>query len=71
MDIEAAFSRLPHTHASALRLRARGFDDDAIAAALGLERAAVAPLLRIAEAKLGALVEDERGEGRRRAGAGR
>lgn len=71
MDIEAAFSCLPQTHAAALRLRARGFDDDAIAAALALERQAVAPLLRIAEAKLGALIEDERGEGRQRARAGR
>jgi hypothetical protein len=71
MDIEAAFSRLPDTHAAALRLRARGFDDDAIAAALVLEPEAVAPLLRIAEAKLGALVEDERGEGRQGARAGR
>lgn len=55
MDVEAAFSRLPETHAAALRLRARGFDHDAIAAALALEPKAVAPLLRIAEAKLGAL----------------
>lgn len=71
MDIEAAFSCLPQTHAAALRLRARGFDDDAIAAALVLEREAVAPLLRIAEAKLGALIEDERGERRQRARAAR
>ena len=55
MDIEAAFSRLPDTHAAALRLRGRGFDHDAIAAALALERIAAAPLRRIAEAKLGAL----------------
>jgi hypothetical protein len=55
MDVETAFSRLPDTHAAALRLRARGFDDDAIAAALRVEPHAVAPLLRIAEAKLGAL----------------
>lgn len=55
MDVETAFSRLPETHAAALRLRARGFDDDAIAAALALEPEAVAPLLRIAAAKLGTL----------------
>jgi DNA-directed RNA polymerase specialized sigma24 family protein len=55
MDVEAAFSRLPETHAAALRLRARGFDDEAIAAALALEPKAVAPLLRIAEAKLAAV----------------
>jgi hypothetical protein len=55
VDVEAAFARLPETHAAALRLRARGFDEDAIAAALALEPDAVAPLLRIAEAKLGRL----------------
>jgi hypothetical protein len=60
MDIEAAFSRLPETHVAALRLRARGFDDDAIAAALTLEPEAVAPLLRIAEAKLGTLTAEGR-----------
>jgi DNA-directed RNA polymerase specialized sigma24 family protein len=55
MDDEAAISRLPKTHASALRLRARGFDDDAIARALDLEPDAVGPLLAIADAKLAAL----------------
>jgi DNA-directed RNA polymerase specialized sigma24 family protein len=55
MDVEEAFDRLPETHATALRLRARGFDHDAIAAALALEPKAVGPLLRIAEAKLGTL----------------
>jgi hypothetical protein len=55
MDVEEAFGRLPETHATALRLRARGFDEDAIAAALALEPQAVGPLLRIAEAKLVAL----------------
>jgi hypothetical protein len=58
MDVETAFSRLPETHAAALRLRARGFDDDAIAVALVLEPEAVAPLLRIAEAKLGSLTAE-------------
>jgi hypothetical protein len=55
MDIETAFSRLPETHAAALRLRARGFDDDAIAAVLVLDPKAVGPLLQIADAKLAAL----------------
>ena len=55
MDIEAAFSRLPETHAAALRLRARGFDHDMIAKALTLEPNAIGALLRIADAKLGAL----------------
>jgi hypothetical protein len=48
-------SRLPETHAAALRLRARGFDDDAIAKALALDPDAVPALLRIAETKLAAL----------------
>lgn len=61
MDVEAAVSRLPEAHAAALRLRARGFDDDAIASALALEPSAVAPLLQIAEAKLAALTR-ERGK---------
>ena len=56
MDIEDAFDRLPETHAAALRLRARGFDHEAIAATLGLEPKTVAPPLRIAEAKLEALM---------------
>jgi hypothetical protein len=55
MDDEAAIGRLPKTHASAVRLRERGFDDDAIARALELEPAAVGPLLAIADAKLAAL----------------
>jgi DNA-directed RNA polymerase specialized sigma24 family protein len=55
MDDEAAIGRLPRTHASALRLRDRGFDDEAIAKALGLEPGAVAPLLTIADAKVAAL----------------
>ena len=55
MDVEDAIGRLPKTHASALRLRARGFDDDAIAKALGLDPGVVAPLLAIADAKLAAL----------------
>jgi len=59
MDVEDAFTRLPETHAAALRLRARGFDHDAIARMLGLEPATVAPLLRLAEAKLEALTARE------------
>ena len=55
MDAECAFSRLPETHAAALRLRARGLDHDAIATALLIDPQAVAPLLQIADAKLAAL----------------
>ena len=55
MEAETAISRLPETYASALRLRARGFDHDAIAAALLLDPRAVGPLLEIAEQKLASL----------------
>jgi DNA-directed RNA polymerase specialized sigma24 family protein len=64
MDDEAAISRLPETHAAALRLRARGFDDEAIAKALALESNAVAPLLAIADAKLAALTAASNGDRR-------
>jgi hypothetical protein len=53
---ERAIEQLPETHAAALRLRERGFDDDAIAAALFLLPEAVPELLQIADDKLAALV---------------
>jgi DNA-directed RNA polymerase specialized sigma24 family protein len=53
---ERAIEQLPETHAAALRLRGRGYDDDAIAAALSLPPEAVAELLRIADQKLAAVV---------------
>jgi DNA-directed RNA polymerase specialized sigma24 family protein len=53
---ERAIEKLPETHAAALRLRGRGFDDDAIAAALTLQPEAVPVLLQLAEEKLAALV---------------
>jgi len=56
MDREQALEQLPETHAAALRLRSRGFDDDAIARALGFKPDAVAPLLQVADAKLAALL---------------
>jgi hypothetical protein len=58
VDLESAFTRLPETYAAALRLRGRGFDHDAIAAALGMEPCAVGSLLRIADTKLVALAAD-------------
>jgi hypothetical protein len=53
---ERAIEQLPETHAAALRLRARGFDDDAIAAALAVPPEAVPGLLQIADEKLAALL---------------
>ena len=64
MDRERAIEQLPETYSAALRLRGRGFDDDAIAAALSLTPEAVPPLLLIADAKLALLVaqdSDEKG----------
>ena len=52
-----ALERLPATYAEALRLRERGETDEAIAAQLGMEPEAVEPLVRVAEAKLAALVD--------------
>jgi hypothetical protein len=43
---------LPDAYATALRLRAAGCTDEMIAERLAVEPEAVAPLLRIAEAKL-------------------
>ena len=56
MDRDKALEHLPETHATALRLRSRGFDDRAIAAALAIEPEAVALLLQVADAKLDALL---------------
>jgi DNA-directed RNA polymerase specialized sigma24 family protein len=52
-----ALERLPATHAEALRLREHGETDEAIAVHLGIEPEAVAPLVRVAEAKLAALAD--------------
>ena len=43
---------LPETYALALRLRAEGLGDDAIARVLEIESASVGPLLALARAKL-------------------
>lgn len=52
---------MPETYAAALRLRDAGFDDTAIATRLELEPEAVAPLLRIAAAKLAAVLAGDGG----------
>jgi DNA-directed RNA polymerase specialized sigma24 family protein len=54
-----ALERLPATHAEALRLREHGETDEAIAGRLGIEPEAVAPLVRVAEAKLAALADPD------------
>lgn len=59
MDREQAIEQLPETHAAAIRLRARGFDDNAIALALHVETEAVPTLLEIADQKLAALIAGE------------
>jgi hypothetical protein len=46
---------LPETYALALRLRAEGLDDAAIARVLEIEAESVAPLLTLAHAKLAKL----------------
>jgi DNA-directed RNA polymerase specialized sigma24 family protein len=58
MNCERAIDQLPETHAAAIRLRGRGFDDPAIAARLSVPPEAVPELLRIADEKLAALVAD-------------
>lgn len=58
MDLAAALNELPEVHAKALRLHRAGTDAAGIAAALGIEVEAVAPLLRVAEAKLASLLAE-------------
>jgi DNA-directed RNA polymerase specialized sigma24 family protein len=58
MDRASALDELPEAHAVALRLRDAGHDDQAIATALGIDLEAVEPLLRVAVAKLSALMTD-------------
>lgn len=57
MDLAAALDELPEVHGAAIRLHRAGMDTASIAAELGIEVEAVAPLLRVAEAKLAALRE--------------
>jgi len=54
---EQAIEQLPETHASAVRLRARGFDDETIADTLSMPPEAVPELLRVADDKLAALMK--------------
>lgn len=52
MDRSSAVNQLPTVHAVAVRLRDNGFDDRAIAAAVGIDEHEVAMLLQVAERKL-------------------
>jgi DNA-directed RNA polymerase specialized sigma24 family protein len=56
---------LPETYALALRLRAEGLGDDAIARVLEIEAESVGPLLALARAKLAKLEQlpEQRSEG--------
>ncbi len=56
MDLPEALDELPEVHAAAIRLHRTGMDAAGIAAELGIEVEAVAPLLRVAEAKLASLL---------------
>ena len=56
MDLAAALNELPEVHAAAIRLHRAGVDAAGIATELGIEVQAVAPLLRVAEAKLASLL---------------
>jgi hypothetical protein len=56
MDLAAAMNELPEVHAKALRLHCAGIDDAGIGAELCIDHRAVAPLLRLAKAKLTSLL---------------
>lgn len=62
MNRRAALDRLPLPYSEALRLRDAGVSDELIAEIVGVEPEAFATLMRVAEAKLAAAVE-ERGRG--------
>jgi DNA-directed RNA polymerase specialized sigma24 family protein len=57
MDLATAMNELPEVHAQALRLHHAGADAAEIAQVLGIEREAVGPLLKVAQAKLASLLE--------------
>jgi hypothetical protein len=59
MDRETALLELPTAHAVALRLYAAGAGNEAVAQALGIPMTSVPGVLRIAEAKLATLLDEE------------
>jgi DNA-directed RNA polymerase specialized sigma24 family protein len=56
MDLAAAMNELPEVHAAALRMHRADTDEAEIAETLGIHPKAVAPLLRVAKAKLASLL---------------
>lgn len=58
MDLQAALDRLPQSYSIALRMRETD-TDDAIAERLGIAPEAIAPLIRVAEAKLRRLLDSD------------
>ena len=62
MERNEGLNSLPKAYADALRLRASGLDDDAIAVELAIEPHAVAPLLHLADEKFAALLRMPAGE---------
>jgi len=68
MDRAEAIARLPAAYAAVIELLDEGASEQAIAERLDLDRAAVAPLVAVAEAKLARLLADastpsDQGEG--------
>jgi|GraSoiStandDraft_23_1057293.scaffolds.fasta_scaffold1545707_1 DNA-directed RNA polymerase specialized sigma24 family protein len=64
MDRATALSRLPEAYAEALRLHDAGLSEAAISRRLGVPPEAMAPLLRLAEAKLARLMANDEEEAR-------
>lgn len=63
MDRIQALGRLPKTYRDALRLRDQGLGDADLCAALGVEPEALATTIRLAEAKLNRLLQQEDPDG--------
>jgi hypothetical protein len=63
MEQERVLGGLPEIYATALRLRAAGVDEAGVATRLDMQPEAVGPLLRIAAAKLDALLDRDGGTG--------
>jgi DNA-directed RNA polymerase specialized sigma24 family protein len=58
LDVRAAVRAMPRVHAQALRGALAGFDDDELATLVDLPPESIRPLVRLATAKLGALLAE-------------